>query len=164
MKELVGEWGDGVCSSRDEDIVPALLSILERLYKDGVLTGEQADKWREYVGRWHAATTSGAYIWEPEETSWLIQLVEECLPAGLMLQSIPNEWADRCVYVDYDPQYRIALVVPDDQAGEAWDAVEDATGEAELDSAGRITVPYEFLQEATDFLDLFGIKYTEVWE
>ena len=163
MKELVGEWGDGVCSSRDEDVVPALLNILECLYKDGVLTAKQADSWREYVGRWHAFTTSGAYIWGPEETSWLIQLVEDCLPAGLMLQSIPNEWADRCVYVDYDPSYRVALVVSKDQFDEAWEQVEDICGEAELDSAGRITVPYEFLQEATDRLDLCGIKYMEVW-
>lgn len=163
MTNYVGEWGDGVCSSRDEDVVPALLDILTSLYKDGALTDKQANSWREYVTHWHAATTSGAYIWEPEETSWLIQLVEDCLPAGLVLQEIPNQWADRCVYVDYDPSYRVALVVPDDMKDEAWDAVEDATGEAELDSAGRITVPYEFLCEATDRLGLCGIKYVEVW-
>lgn len=161
--DYTGEWGDGVCSSRDADVVPALLNILTQLYKDGELTAKQADVWREYVTRWHAFTNSGAYVWEPEETSWLIQFVEECLPAGLMLQSIPNEWADRCVYVDYDPSYRVALVVPDDMKDEAYEAVDDATGEAELDSGGRITVPYEFLQEAEDRLDLCGIKFVEVW-
>ena len=161
MKDYTGEWGDGVCSSRDEDVVPALLNILTQLYKDGELTAKQADSWREYVTHWHAFTNSGAYVWEPEETSWLIQFVEECLPAGFVLD-ISGQWADRCVYVDYDPSYRVALVVPDDLKEEAWDAVEDATGEAELDSGGRITVPYEFLQEAEDRLDLCGIKY-EVW-
>ena len=161
MKDYTGEWGDGVCSPRDEDVVPALLNILTQLYKDGELTAKQADVWREYVGRWHAFTNSGAYVWEPEETSWLIQFVEECLPDGYVLD-LSGQWADRCVYVDYDPSYHVALVVPDDQKDEAWDAVEDATGEAELDSGGRITVPYEFLQEAEDRLDLCGIDY-EVW-
>ena len=164
MDELIGEYGCGVCSSRDEDVVPALLDILAALYKEGALTDEQADTWREYVGHWHAFTTSGAYIWESEETGWLIQLVEDCLPAGLMLQEIPNQWADRCVYVDYDPQYRVALVVPDDVKDEAYESVDDATGEAELDSCGRITVPYEFLQEAEDRLDMCGVNYVEVWE
>ena len=156
MEELVGEWGNGVCSMKDEDVVPSLIRLARKLDELGYLSsGQQADL-AYYDAAWDDHIPDLPYQAD------LAYIVENALPAGLMLQSIPNEWADRCVYVDYDPQYRVALVVPDDLQDEAWDAVEDATGEAELDSGGRITVPYEFLQEAEDRLDLCGIDY-EVW-
>lgn len=156
MDKLIGEWGDGVCSMKDEDVVPALIRLARKLDELGYLSsGQQADL-AYYDAAWDDHIPDLPYQAD------LAYIVENALPSGLMLQSIPNEWADRCVYVDYDPSYRVALVVPDDLKDEAWDAVEDATGEAELDSGGRITVPYEFLQEAEDRLDLCGIDY-EVW-
>ena len=157
MKELIGEWGDGVCSMKDEDVVPALIRLARKLDELGYLSSGQQEDLAYYDAAWDDHIPDLPYQAD------LAYIVENALPPGLMLQSIPNEWADRCVYVDYDPQYRVALVVPDDQNDEAWDAVEDATGEAELDSGGRITVPYEFLQEAEDRLDLCSIKYNEVW-
>lgn len=154
--ELIGEWGDGVCSSQDEDVVPALIKLARKLDEFGYLSSGQQDDLAYYDAAWDDHTPDLPY----QEA--LSDMIEAALPAGLALD-ISGQWADRCVYVDYDPQYRIALVVSDEDEDTLEQQVEDLCGEVETDSAGRITVPYEYLQEVEDRLDLCGIAYTEVW-
>lgn len=163
MTDYTGEYGCSVASSRPEDLVPGLINLLRTLDKEELLSSGQQDELAWLDTAWENGCHDVGTLWTDMDTEALIDLAETALPAGFVLD-ISGQWADRCVYVDYDPSYRVALVVPDDMKDEAWDAVEDATGEAELDSAGRITVPYEFLQEATDRLGLCGIKYVEVWD
>lgn len=155
--ELIGEWGDGVSSSRDEDVVPALIKLARKLDEFGYLSSGQQDDLAYYDAAWDDHVPDLPYQEE------LADMVEAALPAGLALD-ISCEWADRCVYVDRDPSYRVALVVPAEDEDEVLEQVEDLCGEAETDSAGRITVPYEYLQEVEDRLDLCGITYTEVWK
>lgn len=157
MDELIGEWGDGICSMKDEDVVPALIMLARKLDEFGYLSSGQQDDLAYYDAAWDDNTPGLPY----QEA--LADMIEAALPAGLELQSIPNEWADRCVYVDYDPQYRIALVVSDEDEDTLEQQVEDLCGEVETDSAGRVTVPYEYLQEVEDRLDMCGVNYVEVW-
>lgn len=156
VDDLIGEWGDGVCSMKDEDVVPALIKLARKLDEYGYLSSGQQDELSYYDAAWDDHTPGLPY----QEA--LADMIEAALPAGLALD-ISGQWADRCVYVDYDQQYRIALAVSDEDEDEALEQVEDLCGEAETDSAGRITVPYEYLQEVEDRLDLCGIAYTEVW-
>ena len=92
-QHYAGEW-IGVASARDEDVVPALLSILRHLYEDHELTDKQADEWREFETRWDAFQQSGAYIWDSEETLWLEDLVREALP-DFADMDMSLQWADR---------------------------------------------------------------------
>lgn len=77
----------GYATSRDEDLVPALIEILRHLDKDGELSSGAQDDLARYDAAWDAGE------WDPDDTDWLIDLVETNLPPFAAMD-ISGQWAD----------------------------------------------------------------------
>lgn len=162
MKDYTGEYGCSVASSRPEDLVPGLINLLRVLDKDELLSSGQQDELAWLDTAWENGCHDVGTLWTDMDTAALIDLAETALPAGYVLD-ISGQWADRCVYVDYDADNveegssMFRLFIPSEFVDDAARIFDEDEVEYDFDSGDRFMVPDYDVENALDLLEIAGI-------